>query len=238
VVAIVDIGFTQHGELFLVMELVRGTTLEGERARFGRLEFALPVLGQIARGLEAIHRRGVVHRDLKPSNLFLTTRAGGDLQVKIGDFGIARQADEEGTPISRTPSGPLTPTLEDPDDAASAPAFVPPPEPARLTRTGVILGTPSYMAPEVAQGARAATQQSDLFAFGIIAFELLSGVQPGFVGAPARPSFSLREVCPGAGAELAALVDRCLDPEPSRRPSAAEIAHLIEARLALSAASA
>ncbi|HEX3345996.1 MAG TPA: protein kinase, partial [Polyangiaceae bacterium] len=96
VVSIVDVDVSTEGTLFLVMELVDGRSLREERARFGQPEWALPVLGQIARGLAAIHARGIVHRDLKPANVLLAGPAGDTAAVvKIADFGIANVAPEE-----------------------------------------------------------------------------------------------------------------------------------------------
>jgi serine/threonine-protein kinase len=215
VVSIVDLDVSEAGGLFLVMELVRGTTLEQESARYGDERWAIPILHQIALGLAAIHKQGVVHRDLKPSNVLLQPgSAGGDAPIaKIADFGIASLR-----------------TDEDWDKAAlgSEPGADPS---ARLTRTGIIMGTLPYMAPEVMWGARTATFRSDLYSFGIIAYQVLAKEYPRFeavASADAAPSRararSLARVRPELPAELVALVDRALSPEPGDRPSADELA--------------
>ena len=128
------------------------------------------VLGQTRRRLAAIHARGIVHRDLKPANVLLVPRGGGQPPlVKIADFGIARgnHRPESMAP----PSGPPTREIT----GASKPRTA---EELRLTMTGMLLGTPLYMAPEAIEGARDATPAVDMFAFGVMAFELLAGREP------------------------------------------------------------
>jgi serine/threonine-protein kinase len=222
VVSIVDVDVTRSGQLFLVMELVDGT-LEEEQARYGQLDFALPVLRQMAEGLAAIHRKGVVHRDLKPSNVLLAARPGGGSPiVKIADFGIAslRSTDEENLERETLPA-PLADTVPGGEGAA-----------ARLTRTGVIMGTIPYMAPELThEGARAATVRSDLYSFGIIAYQLLAGHYPRLAGQPAQATPLGLALPPSARAprpELLRLVDRCLDPDPAGRPSATDVLCALE----------
>ncbi|HEY3819166.1 MAG TPA: serine/threonine-protein kinase [Polyangiaceae bacterium] len=224
VVSIVDVDVSSEGYLFLVMELVDGRSLREERARFGDAAWALPVLAQIARGLEAIHARGIVHRDLKPANVLLAGPDGDTASVvKIADFGIANVAPE------KSPSRP-PPALD--EDAATvvdrkmAPALDP-----TITATGDLLGTPHYMAPEIVPlGVKAAQPPADVFAFGVIAFEMLAGRRPyenmptflGLALAPAPSSFAT--LAPSLPAATAALLDRCLAREPRDRPSAAELA--------------
>jgi eukaryotic-like serine/threonine-protein kinase len=136
----------------LIMELVEGQTLS-ERIKQGPipLEEALDIARQIADGLEAAHDKGIVHRDLKPANIKITP--GGI--VKLLDFGLAKA---EG-PWSATASVEDAPTLT-----------------VASTGTGVILGTAAYMAPEQARG-RNVDKRADIWAFGVIVYEMLTGEQ-------------------------------------------------------------
>ena len=133
----------------LVLELVEGDTL-AERLRRGALpvDDALRLARQLADALGAAHESGIIHRDLKPANIALTA----DDQVKVLDFGLARTID---------------PALS---DEASSPT----PRPL-ATQDGVILGTAAYMSPEQAKG-RAADKRSDVWAFGCVFYEMLTGV--------------------------------------------------------------
>jgi eukaryotic-like serine/threonine-protein kinase len=143
----------QDGSRGLVMELVEGETIADRLAR-GTMatEEALAVFRQIAEALEAAHAQGIVHRDLKPQNVKLRP----DGTVKVLDFGLAK-ATEPGTV-----SGPSNPT------------FSPTLTTAGATAAGVILGTAAYMSPEQARG-RAVDKRSDIWAFGAVLFEALTG---------------------------------------------------------------
>jgi predicted Ser/Thr protein kinase len=131
----------------LVMELVDGPTL-ADRIKKGAVPLteALDIACQIVDALDAAHERGIIHRDLKPANIKITS-AGN---VKILDFGLAKVA------------GP--PSLPTGDDT----------QPLTMTEFGTILGTPSYMAPEQAQG-KPADKRADIWAFGVVLYELLAG---------------------------------------------------------------
>jgi serine/threonine-protein kinase len=136
----------------LVLELVEGETLAERLARGPlRAEEALAISRQIATALEAAHEKGIVHRDLKPANIKIT--ADGD--VKVLDFGLARLAEPEGA--HRIDSS-MSPTITTP----------------AMTAAGVILGTAAYMSPEQARG-RAADKRSDIWAFGCVLYEMLTG---------------------------------------------------------------
>ncbi len=140
-----------------VMELVEGPTL-AERLERGALpvEDALAVARQIAEALEEAHEKGIVHRDLKPQNVKLTP----DGRVKVLDFGLAKALDP-----AASASGPLanSPTLLNSPTLTSA-----------GTQLGVILGTAAYMSPEQAKGG-AVDRRADIWAFGVVLFEMLSG---------------------------------------------------------------
>jgi serine/threonine-protein kinase len=234
VVSIVDVDVSSDGYLFLVMELVDGRSLREERSVFGHPALALPVLRQIAQGLAAIHARGIVHRDLKPANVLLAGRSGTEADpaavVKIADFGIANLATEAAgseslaTPTTRTAStGEDAPTVVERAPAAPADPLI--------TATGDLLGTPHYMAPEVVPaGMKAAQPPADVFAFGVIAFELLSGHRPyekmptflGVAISPAPEAFA--SIAPSLPEATARMLDACLAKEPGKRPTAAELA--------------
>ncbi len=187
-----------EGELFIAMELLEGEALA---ARLGRgplsVSEALPIGLGILAALSALHARGIVHRDLKPSNVFLTPHG-----VKLLDFGLARESDPD-----------LSPT---PGSAASA-----------LTGTGMVVGTPRYMAPEQVTGEGLGTR-SDLFAVGAILFEMLAG-RPAFGGRNAVEILhaTLHEQPPAlTGSPAVAAVDRvirrALAKRPADRPASAD----------------
>jgi Tol biopolymer transport system component len=135
----------------LVMELVEGPTLADRIARGAiPLDEALPLAKQIAEALEAAHERGIIHRDLKPANIKIRE----DGTVKVLDFGLAKALD---------------PTSGTGVDAMSSPA---PGAPA--TAAHVIVGTAAYMSPEQARG-RPADKRADIWAFGVVVFEMLAG---------------------------------------------------------------
>jgi serine/threonine-protein kinase len=233
-VAVVDVDVSgTGGYLFLVMELVEGTSLKDKTKRRGPSLWTVEVLAQLARGLAALHAAGVVHRDLKPDNLLLTTGADGQPWLKIADFGIALSpegsragldADRQAgaTRSSSSSSGVRRPS----DDG-----------PTGLTRTGVLPGTPAYIAPELAFGRSRVAPPVDIFAFGVIAHELVADRRP-FERAPvltlleggrASAPASLAAVWPSAPPALVALIDACLDPTPERRPTAETLAHELSA---------
>jgi eukaryotic-like serine/threonine-protein kinase len=149
----------------LVMELVEGETLADRIARGAiPLDEVLPVAKQIAEALEAAHEQGIIHRDLKPANIKLRP----DGTVKVLDFGLAKLSeagygirnpgsDRVGTGFSRPNS--ISPTIT---------------SPALMTGVGVLLGTAAYMSPEQAKG-RPADKRSDIWAFGCVLYEMLTG---------------------------------------------------------------
>ncbi len=203
--AIYDFG-EDDGVSFAVTELLHGESLRAALAP-GPMPWrrAAEVAASIAEGLAAAHSRGIIHRDLKPDNLFVTSEG----RIKILDFGLARWVRDEAAGAEAT----AAPTTPDP------------------TRPGTVLGTVGYMSPEQVRG-EAAGPQSDLFAFGCVLSEMLTG-RPAFTGAsvfdrmaailrdePAPPS----RVAPEIPAELDRIVRNCLEKSAPRRPaSAAEL---------------
>ncbi len=207
-ISIVDVGVAS-GVPYLAMELVRGGSLEAQRARFGEVAWALPILRQIAEGLAALHDAGVVHRDLKPANVLLA-----ETGAKISDFGISRFGAIEDAPSI---------------DPGAATMAATPKKSAELTGTGVVMGTPLYMAPEGARSARALDASADVFAFGIIAYEMLTGrapfAVPAFVLAMAEQPIPIPPAIDDARgtAALRALVLAALSGDPTKRPRVREL---------------
>src|SRR5262249_24692526 len=210
ILTIYDIG-AHEGAPFIVAEL-----LEGEELRAQLESGALPVrkaleyAQQITRGLAAAHEKGVVHRDLKPENLFITK----DGRVKILDFGLAK--------------------LKPPQiDAADSQA----PTQKKITDPGTVMGTVGYMSPEQVRGQEADTR-ADIFSFGMILYEMLSGKR-AFNGASVADVMSaiLKEEPPELGEmnakispALEKIVRRCLEKKPERRfQTASDLGFALEA---------
>ncbi len=149
VVECLDVGVSDEGECFYVMEWLRGEDLQALLRRERALPWprARAIVAQVCRALAAAHAAGVVHRDLKPGNIFLVQREDNPDFVKLLDFGIAK--------------------LVAPD---AAPAEA-------LTRTGEVVGTTPYMAPELAAG-EPFDHRIDVYATGVILFQLLAGRLP------------------------------------------------------------
>ena len=164
-VSILDVGIAGSGTPFLVMDLVLGGSLEGQKHRFGDVGWALPILKQVADGLAALHDAGVVHRDLKPANVLIDGDQA-EPHAKISDFGISRFDIDAGTGVD--PQG----------QTFDATAGASTPKGKQLTGTGALIGTPHYMPPEAARGGRTLDSAADIFAFGVVAHELLTGRVP------------------------------------------------------------
>ncbi|TAK11366.1 MAG: serine/threonine-protein kinase, partial [Acidobacteria bacterium] len=187
----------------LVMELVDGEDLSAQIARGPMpLAEALPIATQMADALEAAHDQGIVHRDLKPQNVKLR----GDGTVKVLDFGLAKAIDAAGTSS---------------DALMNSPTMT-----ARATQMGMVIGTAAYMSPEQAKG-RAVDRRADIWAFGVVLMEMLTGRQV-FGGDTVsevmasvmkdEPDWSqLPATLPPS---IGRLLRRCLDKDPRKRLSA------------------
>src|SRR5512141_576669 len=210
ITAVYDIG-THEGAPYVVSELLEGETLRGRLAG-GALSSrkCIDYALQIAHGLAAAHEKGIVHRDLKPENLFVTN----DGRVKILDFGLAKLTLNEARP-----------------EATSLPTATGGTEP------GVVLGTLGYMSPEQVKG-KPADARSDIFSFGAILYEMLSGKR-AFHGDSAAETMSaiLREEPPDLSVTnqsvspgLERIVRHCIEKNPEQRfHSAHDLAFDLEA---------
>ena len=211
ILAIYDVG-THDGAPYVVSELLEGETL---RQRIGGTALAprraIDYALQVTKGLSAAHGRGIIHRDLKPDNLFITK----DGRVKILDFGLAKLTQPGDSELSQT-SIPTRRVDTDP---------------------GKVMGTVGYMSPEQIKG-RAVDHRSDIFSFGAILYEMLSG-RRAFHGESAAEAMSaiLREDPPDLSETnqrispaLERLVNHCLEKNPEERfHSASDLAFALEA---------
>jgi Tol biopolymer transport system component len=213
ILAIHDIGTNaSDGAPYVVSELLEGETL---RERIAGTALAprrtIEIARQIALGLAAAHEKGIVHRDLKPENVFLTS----DARVKILDFGIAKLTQPEGTVASETSL----------------------PTQSRGTEPGVVIGTIGYMSPEQVRG-KPVDARSDIFSFGAILYEMLSG-RRAFRGDTAADTMTailkedppeLSETNKNVPPGLQRIVRHCLEKSPEARfRSTSDIAFDLEA---------
>jgi serine/threonine protein kinase len=151
IVDVTDFGTTSDGRAFVVMEFLEGEALAALVMRDAPLavERCLRIVRQVVSALGAAHGKGIVHRDVKPENVFLLRRGEQDV-VKVVDFGVSK-------------------AVRSREDGA---------ELLRLTRTGMVLGTPLYMSPEQARGGEDVDVRADIWAVGVMMYECLTGEVP------------------------------------------------------------
>jgi serine/threonine-protein kinase len=231
VVPVHQIGRLPDGRPYFTMKLVRGQTLASllharaapaqDQPRF------LGVFQQVCQTLAFAHQRRVVHRDLKPANIMV----GAFDEVQVMDWGLAKVLDGSA-------SASASPAHEDAIRTLRSDA------PDSASRTGTVLGTPAYMAPEQARGESARLdERCDVFGLGAILCEILTGKPPYWGATIEQVCWQARQgelsearqrlqTC-GADGELIRLAQRCLAADPSERPvHAGEVAHAISAYLA------
>jgi serine/threonine-protein kinase len=218
-----DFGEFDEGSRFLVLEHVDGVTLSEVIDR-GPLEplRAAAIARQTAAALAAVHEKGILHRDIKPLNIMLVSgesRGAGPANdfVKLIDFGFAKVPVED-----------LSALAQDADAGSSA-----------LTRAGTVVGTKGYLAPEAALGTGAITARSDLYALGVVFYQMLSG-KPPFEGGSAAEVFAqhrttpvprIADRSPGVvvPGPIEAVVRRLLEKDPeSRYPDAAALVDALD----------
>src|SRR5262245_54456717 len=233
VLTVFDAG-VQEGPPYLVTELLEGKTLRevlGTTATTAlpvrkATEYAL----QIAQGLAAAHGKGIIHRDLKPENIFVTN----DARVKILDFGLAKLRSADAHIRAKGPAGGELADvgIRAPDAEASTLAQ----SAVESTEPGMVLGTPAYMSPEQVRG-ESADHRADIFAFGCVLYEMLSGTRAFRRNTPvesmnavlndALPELSTTH--PHIPLALARIVERCLEKQADNRfQSAKDLAFAIE----------
>lgn len=181
-----DYGETENGRPFLVMELARGRPLT-DLMHGGELNLprALAIVIDVCKALGEAHARGVIHRDIKPSNIMIDDNG----QVKVLDFGLAKQLNKEVTPSAEPEARTLLSTE---------------------TQTGVVLGTPAYLSPEQARG-EAVDGRSDLFTVGTLLYQAITGRTPFSGGSFIEIAANVLHVEPQPPSTLNSLVPKELD---------------------------
>jgi eukaryotic-like serine/threonine-protein kinase len=209
VVRVFDVGSLETGEPYIAMEYLEGLDIAQLLTRQGRLSVAETVdyVLQACEALAEAHAAGIVHRDLKPGNLYLAHRIDGQRLLKVLDFGVSKMSG--GSAQSDAPA----------------------------TRTSALMGSPLYMSPEQMTSSRNVDARSDVWALGVVMYEMLCG-KPPFDGEtlPQVCNMVMTEAPPplaGRASELpprlCEVVHRCLEKQPSARfQSVGELAHALE----------
>ncbi len=215
VVEMLDIGHDARlGCPFMVMEYLHGEDLHQVVSRLGPLRpaLALRIAAQACAGLARAHESGVVHRDIKPANVFLARRDAGEVVVKLLDFGIAKVRE------NALASGGVG-----------------------LTRTGSVIGSPGYMSPEQAIGAKDIDERTDVWSLGVVLYEMLAGRAPWhhvrgigelIAAIATEPPLPIRQRAPWVPSAVASIVMGALAPRVAERtPSAVAMLHALSALL-------
>jgi eukaryotic-like serine/threonine-protein kinase len=197
IVAVYDYGTHTNGGAYIVMELLKGESVQQRLSRGPMTpQEAASIVAQVAGALAAAHARGIVHRDLKPDNIFLVPNelVAGGIQIKVLDFGIAKLAGEQGGGMK--------------------------------TQTGALIGTPAYMSPEQCMGRSDLDHRTDLYSLGCVFYHMLCG-RPPFVSDQGTGMILAahmrdaaedpRAISAGVPATLAAITMRLLEKDPAKR---------------------
>jgi eukaryotic-like serine/threonine-protein kinase len=197
IVDISDFGTTQQGEFYFVMEYLQGQALAERLKQMVKIPptLALNIAAQVADALFASHLHGIVHRDLKPENIYLVTKGTNKDFVKVLDFGLAKLTSQGDEKVSHK------------------------------TRTGSVMGTPFYMAPEQCEGRASIDHRADIYSLGVILFEMLTGKVPfggeGYgeiiVKHITVPAPSARETAPELSPAIDLILHRAMAKKPSER---------------------
>jgi serine/threonine-protein kinase len=198
VTRVLDVGVLETGAPFMVMEFLQGADLHKWLERHGPLpiEQAVDFVLQASEAIAEAHQLGIVHRDLKPSNLFCVSRPDGTLSVKVLDFGISKVSTRSGGGSS-----------------------------VSMTRTATVIGTPLYMSPEQMESSRGVDARADVWALGVILFELLAGNSPFHADSlpevclkiATRQPPPLRDLRADVPKEVEAAILRCLEKDREKR---------------------
>ena len=203
---VLDTGFDKESELpFMVMEYLEGEDVQHLLKRTGPIapDLALRIVGQACLGLQKAHDKHVVHRDIKPANLFLAKRDAGEVIIKLLDFGIAKIKMEQSQET----------------------------ESAGLTKTGNMLGSPLYMSPEQARGARGIDHRTDIWSLGVVLYQALCGKTPFqhltalgelIISICSQHPQPLQERSPWVPAEVAAIAHKAMRHDPAHRYQTAQ----------------
>ncbi len=213
IVGVSDVGHLEDGSAYLVMDHLDGQTLRAELASRPPLPSLLRFARQIAVALSATHASAIIHRDLKPENVMIVSddAVPGGKRAIVFDFGIAKLASEQKHPS----------TQQDQTDSRIA------------------IGTATYMAPEQATGMGAITDRVDVYALGVLMYELVSGAPPFSASSYAllldmhrySAPVPLAKLAPEVPAALAALIHQMLGKDPSLRPTMAQVVAGLDAIL-------
>jgi serine/threonine protein kinase len=197
VARVLDVGRLDSGAPYMVMEFLEGHDLAHAVTHDGPMavDLAAALMTQVCEAVAEAHAAGIVHRDLKPENLFMTRTVGGSPKMKVLDFGVSKS--------SRLSDDPRV----------------------KLTRTRTILGSPLYMAPEQMRSSRDVDARGDVWALGVVLFELLSGRSPFeaetmpelCLKIVSEPPLSLAQLRPAVPPALVEIVERCLEKDRNKR---------------------